>query len=261
VKRPVQFRRHIWQIVVLAASLVWLGFSVFSQSVNIHQACPYAVICFGAMDAGIIRTAGTVAAWAVIAGLLIVLSTLWIGRRFCGWVCPLGAVQEGIFSLRSKSYKIKRRLPFWYDRKFSVIKYLLLGLTIFLAVMTLGWRYMRLCPFVTLSRLPVLLWQSALVLVLIVISSFLVERFWCRFLCPYAALMNIAQKLGKFMGVSRAKMKRNLERCNDCGVCVLYCPMNLNLSESEYIQSEDCIHCGLCAEVCPKPGTYSEECE
>ncbi|HNZ07859.1 MAG TPA: 4Fe-4S binding protein [Candidatus Cloacimonadota bacterium] len=37
--------------------------------------------------------------------------------------------------------------------------------------------------------------------------------------------------------------------------------MNLNLAESEYVQSENCIHCGLCAEVCPKPGTYSEESE
>ncbi|HPN40106.1 MAG TPA: 4Fe-4S binding protein [Candidatus Cloacimonadota bacterium] len=261
MKKPVQFRRHVWQIVFLGASLTWLGATLFTQRVNIHQACPYAVVCFGAMDAGIINTASTVAVWAVIVGLLIVLSTMWLGRRFCAWICPLGSVQEGLFSLRSKSYKIKRKLPFWYDRKFAWIKYFLLGLTTFLAAMTLSWRYMRLCPFVTLARLPGVVWQGAIVLLIILVSSFLVERWWCRFLCPYAALMNLAQKLGQFMGINRSKMKRNLERCNDCGVCVLYCPMNLNLAESEYVQSENCIHCGLCAEVCPKPGTYSEESE
>jgi len=85
------------------------------------------------------------------------------------------------------------------------------------------------------------------------------ERFWCRFLCPYGALMNVFQKVGEWMGIKRRRMKRNLERCNDCGLCVLYCPMNLNLAEDEYINGADCIHCGLCAEVCPKPGTYSEE--
>jgi len=71
--------------------------------------------------------------------------------------------------------------------------------------------------------------------------------------------MNVFQKVGEWMGIKRRRMKRNLERCNDCGLCVLYCPMNLNLAEDEYINGADCIHCGLCAEVCPKPGTYSEE--
>jgi len=211
------------------------------------------------MDAGLINIANAVAAWAVVIGLIILISTMWLGRRFCAWICPLGTIQEALFGLRTRQYKLKRKLPFWVEWKFGWVRYVLLLLTVILAALALGWRYMRLCPFLTLSRLPRISWPGLILLIVLIIGSMFTERFWCRFLCPYGALMNVFQKVGEWMGIKRRRMKRNLERCNDCGLCVLYCPMNLNLAEDEYINGADCIHCGLCAEVCPKPGTYSEE--
>jgi ferredoxin len=73
--------------------------------------------------------------------------------------------------------------------------------------------------------------------------------------------MNIFQWLGDTVGIQRKKIRRNLERCTDCGLCSLNCPMNINIAENEFVQDRNCIHCGLCAESCPKPGTYTEERE
>jgi len=57
------------------------------------------------------------------------------------------------------------------------------------------------------------------------------------------------------------KSETQPERCTDCGVCNLYCPMDINIAESEYVNNPNCIHCGLCAQACPKPGAYCEERE
>jgi polyferredoxin len=198
---------------------------------------------------------------AIVAGMAVLVSTMFWGRRFCAYLCPLGSVLEAVYGLRSRKYKLRKRLPYFVDRKYAFIKYLILMLTLITSILGVGYVYIRACPFYALSRLPGLAIQGLVWLAIILVSGLFIERFWCRFLCPYAALMNVFQKLGELAGLKRRKVKRNLERCTDCGVCMLYCPMNLNISEAEYVHCPDCIHCGLCSDKCPKPGTYSEECE
>ena len=79
--------------------------------------------------------------------------------------------------------------------------------------------------------------------------------------CPFAALMIIFMKVGNLFGIKRMKVKRNLERCVDCGFCIKSCPMNIDLSESEYIDNYECIVCMRCAISCPKPKTITREYE
>lgn len=256
-----QTLRLVFQILGFTFSLGFLIMVILRGRQTIHEICPYAVVCFGLDTNSFLYPASVVMAEAIIIGLAILVFSMFWGRKFCGWLCPLGTLQEKIYGLRSKKYRVKHRTPYYVDRKLAWLKYAILGITALMVLFGVGYLYMRLCPFYSLSQLFFLAIPGLVVMIIIIVKSAFGSREWCRFLCPYAALMNIFQWLGKMVGIRRVKIKRNLERCTDCGVCVLFCPMNINIQESEYVHDPNCIHCGLCALHCPKPGTYSEERE
>jgi len=256
-----QIIRRVVQVTALAASLAWLVLTILGGRQIIHQACPYALVCFGLSGSNFLRLGNLAMSGAVIFGFAVLVYSMFYGRRFCAYLCPLGSAQEFVYLLRGRKYRVKHRTPYYMDRKLAWLKYLILLATVMLTAIGLNYIFIRLCPFYGLSLLGRLVAPGVAVMALILLKAFFGDREWCRFLCPYAALMNIFQWLGEMVGIRRRKIRRNLERCTDCGVCMLYCPMNINIAESEYVHNRNCIHCGLCADHCPKPGTYSEECE
>lgn len=253
--------RLIVQIIVLLLSLGFLVLVIRGGSYVIHQACPYAVVCFGMNGSSFLRLGSLVMSGAIIFGFAVLVYTMFFGRRFCAWLCPLGTVQELVFALRGKRYRMKHRSPFYVDRRLAFIKYVILLTTVVLSLVGLGYLFIRLCPFYGLSLLAKMIAPGVVITILIIVASLFWERVWCRFLCPYGALMNVTQWLGEVIGIRRKKIHRNLERCTDCGLCSLNCPMNINITEYEYVHDRNCIHCGRCTESCPKPGTCTEERE
>ncbi|MFA7025744.1 MAG: 4Fe-4S binding protein [Candidatus Cloacimonadaceae bacterium] len=250
-------KRHLIQAIVFLLSLGILSFVILIGKKSIHNICPYALICFGLLKGNIFSLTLQVAGLGIVLGLVFMVISLFWGRIFCGYICPLGTFQEGLYALFGK--KAARQIPYFYERRFSKLKYWILTGTIILVITGLSWIYINFCPFYALSRLPSLAIGGLITFVIIIIGSILLPRFWCRFLCPYAALLNLSQKLGELFGIPRRKIQRNLERCTDCGLCARNCPMNLDILAEEYVQSLDCIHCLKCLAACPKPGTISEQ--
>jgi polyferredoxin len=247
--------RLLSQIVFFTISMAILGFVIIAGKKAIHTICPYAIVCFGLSGGSILNFTLSAFFLGIVLGLLFLIASMWWGRFFCAWVCPLGSVQEAIFALRSKKYRSRHRISYFYENKFSKAKYVILILTIVLVLVGASYVYIQYCPFFALAQLPHLAWGGILFLLGILLMGLVVERFWCRYLCPYAALLNIFQALGKLFGIPRRKIHRNLERCIDCGHCMLYCPMNIDLSQDEKVESPNCIMCLLCTEKCPKSGT------
>ncbi len=253
--------RLVIQLIFLGLSmmglvLIWAGFSF-----AIHAVCPYATVCFG-LNKEVVLGYVNLMFWAsILFGLLILVFSMFYGRKFCGYICPLGTWQEAIFALRKARYRRTHRVPYFYERGLGRIKYIILALTAGLSLAGIGFTFIRLCPFYALSMLPRLAIPGLSVLIIVSIGGFFTERIWCRWLCPFAALLNIFQSLGKQFGIKRSKIRRNLERCVDCGVCMLYCPMNINIAAEEYVQNTECIHCLVCASKCPKKGSLNCEKE
>jgi len=243
------------QLIFLFASVLFTTLIVMGLNKAVHAICPYAIVCFGISKAGIVTATHVSFALTIIISLGIIISSMFIGRKFCSYVCPLGTVQEAVFSLHPPSYYKRNRLSYFYESKLSRIKYLVLLITSVLSLLGIGYLFIRICPIYALSMLPFLAIPGLVMLLFVVVSSYFADRFWCRFLCPFAALMNVAQYVGKLFGLKRLLIRRNLERCIDCGICMQHCPMNINIAESEYVHSPDCIHCMKCADKCPKPGT------
>lgn len=259
---PKHSRPQITRLLIQSFFLL-LGFAILLLVIiggkkAIHSACPYAVVCFGLSPAQFLRLSMQLFGSGLLLGLLILISNLYIGRKFCSYICPLGSVQEALFQLRKRKYRLQHKVPLYMESKFGKLRYLILAVTVILAGTGLAYFYIQLCPIYGLSRLPALASGALIVIGISLLGAFFTERFWCRFICPFAALMNISQAVGKLFGIRRRLIRRNLERCNECRVCCLYCPMNINLLEEEYVTSLNCIGCGLCAEKCPRPGTIGE---
>jgi polyferredoxin len=85
---------------------------------------------------------------------------------------------------------------------------------------------------------------SGVVIALLVMLSMLVQNFWCRYLCPYGALLGLASLL------SPVKIRRDTEACIECGKCARACPANLPVDELIQIRSVECNACMACIAAC-----------
>ena len=251
-----QILRHTIQLLFLLLSLAFFaGLIFFALPFTIHNICPYAIVCFGLSKNILIQYLGNPFALTIAFSFLILVLTIFCGRLFCSFVCPLGTMQEIIYALFGKKKRNRKQIPLYQERRFAPVKYLVLIITILLSLVGGNYIFIRLCPVYALSLLPDIAFSGLIVTLLIIIAGIFLERFWCRFLCPYAALMNLFMRLGQLVHFPRCKIHRNLERCNDCEICSLSCPMNINITEEEYVQNLNCILCFKCAEKCPKPDT------
>jgi polyferredoxin len=92
---------------------------------------------------------------------------------------------------------------------------------------------------------------SAIVVALLLVLSVLVKNVWCRYLCPYGALMGLA---GLF---SPARISRDPGRCIDCARCARACPAGLPVDRRLTVKSAECTACLSCVSVCPAEGALA----
>jgi len=144
-------------------------------------------------------------------------------------------------------------LPRWIDLPLRGLKYFLLGFFVW-AISTMsavGIRDFMTSPYGLIADVKMLnffrhIGETGLVILgVIVAASVFVRNFWCRFLCPYGALLGLTSWL------SPMKIRRNPAPCIDCGKCVKACPSALPVDKLVKIQSVECTGCLECVTVCP----------
>src|SRR5204863_7301682 len=89
---------------------------------------------------------------------------------------------------------------------------------------------------------------GAIALVLLVVLSVFVQNFWCRYLCPYGALMGLVSV------ASPLRIRREASLCIDCGKCAKACPSALPVDRLVTIRSAECTGCLQCVAECPAAG-------
>ncbi len=191
------------------------------------------------------------AAMYLFLGFLLI--SVVVKKAFCSWLCPVGTVSEVLWKLGRSLFGHNFRLPKWLDLSLRSLKYILLSLFVVLigymsAQALEGFMYTPYGLVVDVKMMNFFRDMSltaASVVAVLVLLSMLVQNFWCRYLCPYGALMGLASLL------SPIKIRRDQEACIDCGKCARACPAQLPVDKLIQIRSVECTACMACVEACP----------
>ena len=201
---------------------------------------------------------------------ILMLYGLTLGRTICGFLCPLGLLQDLLHKIPTPKLKKSR-----FTRVLSYLKYVVLA--VFVVIVPLWYSLQSypvpafckyICPAGTFegaigllsnpvnadkySMLGILFTRKFLILLVIVAACVFAYRAFCRFLCPLGAIY------GLFARIALIGVKVDMPKCTDCGRCVSHCRMDIR-----HVGDHECIHCGECIDVCPtkaisfKAGKYT----
>jgi polyferredoxin len=177
-------------------------------------------------------------------------------KAFCSWLCPVGTLSEYLWRAGRQILRRNFLLPRWIDLPLRGLKYLLLGFFVW-AVANMSAdaveQFMH-SPYGAIADVRMLnffryLGETAcIVLGVLVIASVLIQNFWCRYLCPYGALLGLVSLL------SPLRIRRYESACIDCAKCAKACPSSLPVDKLISIKSAECTGCLECVAVCPAEG-------
>lgn len=248
-------RNRRWAIVLLVACLLYFGFY------RSGCVCPIGSIQNVALS--LADPAYTISIVVTVIFLLPVAVALFFGRVFCGAVCPFGAVQDLLLWL-------KLRVPMAVDKPLRYLRWGYLAAAIYFAcggVKLLGldltvsrdFIICRFDPFVGLFRMvnlraamagdwglvfdliePLWMWAVAGV---VLVSAVFVGRPYCRWLCPYGAILGVCARAAK-RGVTVMP-----DECCDCSLCGDSCPFGA--VEHHAAVNAACLACARCYKACP----------
>ena len=185
----------------------------------------------------------------IIILTLLLLSTLVVGRIFCGYACPIGAAQELISKINFKSSnKEQKKVKYKVDisrKTASIIRWSFFSIIVVLSIFWSLSLLQSINPFLGLNMFRVPNLMAILIpiitLIAVLIASIFVYRPWCRFLCPFGALSGLTSRY------SRYKYHRT-DACTECGLCENICPTQEANKDS---RKGECYYCNRCVEECP----------
>lgn len=190
--------------------LAWLSFFSLLYFGFYREGCICAIGAPQNVAYGLFNSGYTIPLTALAFFLLPLLFSLFSGRTFCAGVCPHGALQDLVLV---KPVKV----PPWLEQGLGTLPYLYLGAGMLFAATGTGFVICRYDPFVPIFRLTGSLFILTLAGIFVV-SSMFVGRPYCRFLCPYGALL----RLGSL--VSKWRVRITPDYCTQCRLCEHSCP-------------------------------------
>ncbi len=189
--------------------------------------------------------------------LAILISGLLLKKAFCGWLCPIGTLSESLWLLGEKLFGRTVRITRWLDYPLRSLKYLLLFFFA-QAIWQIDVSSLKTfieSPYNKMADVKMYLFFANIssfalwTIIILVFLSVVVKNFWCRYLCPYGAL------LGAMSVFSPLKITRQRELCVDCELCTKSCPADIPVHKATRVWSDECMACFKCVDACPVRNT------
>lgn len=195
------------------------------------------------------------------AGLAIFLGicamSFVFAKSFCSHLCPVGLVSEWLGRLGVRSFGRTFTPPRWLDIPLRSLKFLLLGFFAWAVWWTMTPAQVEAflaSPYARIADAK--MWRffappgdlTVAVIAVLVILSIFVRDFWCRYLCPYGALVGLLGRVAIF------KVSRDPATCTDCRACTKVCPARLPVHRLHRVSSIECTGCQDCVVACPVKG-------
>lgn len=217
----------------------------FLSGASIHAICPFG----GVVSIYQFVTEGSyvhrIHDSSFVLMFLVLILTLLFGAVFCGWVCPLGSVQEWIGNRGKKLFgkRYNHFVPDKIDQTLRYLRYVVLMWVLYATATTAQLAFKTIDPYYALFQF----WtgevavSAMIILILVLLASLWIERPWCKYLCPFGAVLGLISKISLF------SLKRDPGTCIDCKICDRVCPMNIDISSRKSVRHTNCIVCLECS--------------
>ena len=204
----------------------------------------------------------------VMMGIALVAAVVLFSKLFCAYICPLGTVQDLIVKARNamKIKSLKVRNGSVADKVLRIVKYALVFWIFYMTVNASELFCKNLDPYYAVAtgfKGEITLWMSIVSISVVVIGSFVIDMFWCRYLCPLGAISN-SLKFGVWSGVlfgvyyAANAVGANIPWAVLLGAfCIVGYVLEIANSKPKFqilhVTKDDnaCNNCGLCAKKCP----------
>ena len=214
--------------------------------------CPFGVPFVSCTSCSVTNCPGRwLMPWAVLGVLATHVALR--PRFFCGWLCPMGFIQDAIgriFGRRGRPFAAKSSWPWRILRwgKYAFLVFVIAAVFLYNYPDERAHDYVvRSARVVDFGAIKVALSLGlarylvrAVLFVVAIVGGLFMVRFWCRYLCPLGALLAAGSRL------TLGRLRIHDEVCLKCGRCGPVCPMATRPGTSE------CISCHECSDVCPE---------
>ena len=250
-----------WTMFVFVAALAVVkylketGVVIPLPEISLHAVCPFGgvVTVYEFLSSGsLVPKLHTAALVLMSLGLVV---AFFFGPIFCGYFCPLGTMQEWIGKLGKKIFKKKygKLIPPAADKVMRYLRYVVLIAVVYQTAAAAKLVFVEVDPYYALFNFFTreVAWTAIAVLLGTMVLSLFVERPWCKYLCPYGAL------LGLFNLIRVFPVRRREETCINCKKCDAACPMQIKVSTGKAVRDHQCISCHECLSgaACPVKDT------
>lgn len=198
---------------------------------------------------------------AALVLLVTFLAMSLLGKKsFCSFICPVGTLSERLWRAGKKALGRNWSLWTWLDVPLRAAKYLLLYFFINIAFVQMPAKALGgflSSPYWAVADVKMLYFFTRMssltlaVLIILAILSLPIKNFWCRYLCPYGALVGVLSLASPW------KIRRREDACTQCGTCRLKCPFDLPVDRKTVVRSVECTGCLTCVTNCPADGALA----
>ena len=174
----------------------------------------------------------------VVAFIGFMLMSILGNKVFCGWGCHFGTLQDLLWQVPTRKYKVPFRLS--NVMRFGFLAAIALGALVFATDILEPIDPFRIFSFSAIAAVAI-----GVAAVLLVLSLW-VYRPWCTFLCPFGAVSWVGER------ISLWRPRVNHKTCIDCKACERACPtQSMAGLRAGARLAQDCFACGACMKACP----------